>query len=119
MPDCPNCATHLVRTHRTPLQKIVYSHVFECPHCDTRVRQTHSWFRLGDIGPLISRYTRCVRCGTFRVNRVAKRDWIDPVSNDVFGRLQWVFGAPLNKCNACRLQYYDWRPVKPNHQQDE
>jgi uncharacterized protein with PIN domain len=110
MPECPTCSAQLLRTHRNRLQKIVYSHVFVCPRCGTQVTQRH--LRFGGE-PLFSRYTRCSRCGTFQVKVVPKRDYIDPVSKSLFSRLQWFLRAPLHKCNACRLQYYDWRPLRP------
>ena len=29
-----------------------------------------------------------------------------------------VLGAPVNKCLACRLQYYDWRPPRTRDEKD-
>ena len=62
-----------------------------------------------NFGYLFSPYTHCVRCGTISVTRAAKRDRIDSVSRNILSRIQHLLGAPLNKCAACRLQYYDWR----------
>ena len=28
--QCPDCAKHMVRTHRTPAQKLLYSDIFRC-----------------------------------------------------------------------------------------
>jgi hypothetical protein len=62
---------------------------------------------------IFSAYTRCPRCATYRVQRQPRLDRIDWVSNHP---LSWCFGltfAPRNKCHRCRLQYYDWRPIRP------
>ena len=110
MPDCPNCPTHLVRTHRSWFQSIVYSHVFQCPHCGTRVTWVHSRFLL-NAAAFLSRRTRCLRCGAPRVNRISKGDRSGSVSNSVFSRVQAALGAPLNECTVCGLLYHDWRPL--------
>ena len=63
---------------------------------------------------VFSRHTHCIRCGTARVRRQVKRDRVDWVSKHPFRLLFRLTGAPCNKCDACRLQYYDWRsPVPP------
>ena len=113
MPQCPDCGRHLERIHRNAVQKLVYSERFRCKKCGRRVSRLH--------GPLaataefvFSGHTRCIQCGTRRVHRLGKRDRIDWLSKHP---LSWLFrltGAPLNKCDACRLQYYDWRSVRPD-----
>jgi hypothetical protein len=47
------------------------------------------------------------------VRRQRKHDRIDTVSNHPLSRLMQITGAPLNRCFACRVQYYDWRPLAP------
>jgi hypothetical protein len=112
MPQCPQCARHLMRRHRTSLQKLIYSDVFRCPDCDTPVVRFRSF--LG-VHPhfLFSRYTHCIQCGTPSVYKTAKRDRIDSLTKNPFGRIQQLLGAPVIKCLACRLQYYDWRAPRP------
>jgi hypothetical protein len=61
---------------------------------------------------LFSRHTVCVRCGTSRVQRLSRRDSVDSTSRHPFSALMRLFGAPLNRCQACRLQFYDWRPIR-------
>ena len=63
--------------------------------------------------PLFSRCSHCIRCGSSRVHRLTKRDRVDAMSRHVFSLIQLLTFAPLNKCVACRLQYYDWRPPNP------
>lgn len=106
---CPNCSKHLTRTHRTRLEKLVYSEVFRCSKCSYQTRQPYLFIRRINYGFVFSRYTHCVRCGTIYVKRVGKRDSVDSVSTNIFSRVQHILAAPLNKCSACRLQYYDWR----------
>jgi len=47
------------------------------------------------------------------VHRTAKRDRIDSFSKNVVTVIQGVFAAPINKCPACRPQFYDWRRPRP------
>ena len=110
MPECPACGHHLIRMHRTTAEKLIYAELFRCAHCDLRLRQLRGR-RNAKISFLFSRYTRCIRCGTQHVRRISKRDRVDSVSRGVVSTLLRLTGAPLNKCDACRLQYYDWRPL--------
>ena len=115
MPQCPDCGRRLERVHRNRAQKLLFSEIVRCHHCGRRISRFH--------GPLTttaqfvsSPYTRCIQCGTHNVRRLTKRDRIDWLSKHP---LSWLFrltGAPLNKCDRCRLQYYDWRWVRPLQQ---
>ena len=108
-----------MRTHRKRLEKLVYSDVFRCSKCGYQARQPYPSIRKINVGFVFSRYTHCVRCGTIYVKRVGKRDRVDSVSTNIFSRVQHVLAAPLNKCIACRLQYYDWRrPWTPTIEQE-
>jgi hypothetical protein len=91
------------------LQKLFYSELSQCSKCGLRVKQPHPLLRTLTLRFLFSRYTQCVRCGTFHVQRSRKRDRIDSLSKTLYSLIQHILGAPLNKCVACRLQYYDWR----------
>ena len=108
MPECPKCAGHLVRIHRGYFRKIVYSALFRCRRCGLRTGEFHSGLS-SNFQFVFSRNTRCVRCGTYDVRRGSRRDRIDGVSGHPLSLLQHILAAPLNKCPACRLQYYDWR----------
>ena len=44
------------------------------------------------------------------ISEVAKRDRVDTISHHPLSVIQHLTFAPLNKCPACRLQYFDWRP---------
>jgi len=105
-----------MRVHRNYFERLIYSEVFRCPKCDNRVSATHPYARV-TLRFIFSRHTHCIRCGTPFVQRSTKRDRVDSISSHVLGRVQRVLGAPLNKCVACRLQYYDWRPVKKEQEQ--
>ena len=111
MPDCPSCRKPLERRHRTLVEKLLYRDAFRCAACAREVR------RLGALGSVrasfyLSRYTRCIRCSSHRVRRQKHRDRIDFMSRRVISLVLRLTGAPLNRCPACRLQYYDWRPIK-------
>jgi uncharacterized protein with PIN domain len=108
MPNCPNCAKHMTRTHRTPVQKLVYSDIFRCTKCGHRLNRLHA--SLGATFTFaFSRHTHCIRCGTPNVHRLKKRDRIDSVSRHPASLLLALTGAPFNRCASCRLQYHDWR----------
>jgi hypothetical protein len=113
MPECPKCGGYLVRIHRGLFRKVAYSALFRCRRCGLRTGKFHSWLS-SNFQFVFSRHTRCVRCVTYDVRRGSRRDRIDGVSGHPFSLLQHILGAPLNKCPACRLQYYDWRRPRPS-----
>lgn len=114
MLQCPECRTDMARTHRTRVQTTVYSSVYLCPRCRLRLGLYHAFLlrQLARVGFVFSRYSCCVRCGSYAVRTMAQRDYVDAMSRDLLGLFQIVLGAPLKKCPECRLQYYDWRPVR-------
>ena len=116
MQKCPRCDGRMGRAHRTALEKLVYSGVFSCDKCKARVGWYHPVVltQLVRLRFVFSLRTRCLKCGkTERVSRLAKRDYIDGVSKSPLSWLQRLMGAPINRCSACRLQYYDWRRPSP------
>jgi hypothetical protein len=77
-----------------------------------RVRRPHHGISVR-YNFVVSTHARCTNCGTAKVQRVAKRDLLDGLSKNVASQLQRLTFAPLNRCAACRLQFYDWRTVAP------
>ena len=112
MTVCPQCGKHFVRIHRSPVQKLVYSDIYRCHQCGFRTGRFRPSIGI-KLAFIFSRYTRCVRCGTYAVERVSRRDRIDSVAKTPLSLIQRLLFAPLNKCYSCRLQYYDWRPLSP------
>lgn len=110
--DCPRCGRHLSHSHRTVLEKLVYSDMYRCVRCEYRMGLAYSFWR-SNLTFAFSRRTRCIRCGTIAVHRSAKRDRIDSVSRNPLSWLMRLTGAPVVRCTRCRLQYYDWR--RPEH----
>lgn len=106
--ECPDCGKHMTRTHRTPVQKLLYSDIFRCTKCGRRRNLLHM-VRGALVTFTFSRYTHCIRCGTSNVHRLVKRDRVDSMSRHPLSLLFALTGAPLNKCPGCRLQYRDWR----------
>jgi uncharacterized protein with PIN domain len=113
MTQCPRCESRLRRTHRTAFQRTLYSDAFVCRECGYRTARLRPFIRVNATF-LFSRHTHCIRCGTARVHRLSKRDRVDSISKHLFSLLQHLTFAPINKCIACRLQYYDWRPPPPH-----
>ena len=105
------------RAHRKALEKLIYSGVFSCDKCKARV----GWYHPLALAQIVrfqfvfSRHSRCLRCGRAEpVSRLAKRDYIDGLAKSPLSWLQRLTGAPINRCSACRLQYYDWRRPTPD-----
>ena len=115
MPQCATCHTPLVRVHRSLLERLLYAEAFECRPCRRRIRRLHAGISIR-YNFVVSTHARCTNCGTAKVQRVAKRDLLDGLSTNVASQLQRLTFAPLNRCAACRLQFYDWRPAVPPEQ---
>jgi len=113
VPYCPKCRGPLKRIHRGFFHRRVYSALYACRDCHSYVGHFHP-FLLSTYRFIFSRYTRCIRCGSDNVHRMYKRDRIDNFSKNPLSWLQRFLAAPLNKCPACRLQYYDWRRPRPS-----
>ena len=112
MPQCATCTRPLVRVHRSFLERLLYADAFECRSCRRRIRRLHPGISVR-YNFFVSTHARCVNCGTAKVQRVAKRDLLDGLTGHPVSQLQRLTFAPLNRCAACRLQFYDWRPVAP------
>ena len=110
MLQCATCETPLVRVRRRFLERLLYADAYECRPCGRRVRRLHSGLSVR-YNFFVSRQARCVNCGTAKVQRVAKRDLLDSLSGHPVSQLQRLTCAPLIRCAACRLQFYDWRPT--------
>ena len=90
------------------LQRIAYAEVTKCLACGERVSRVHPSVS-SVLHFVFSRYTRCVQCGNYNVRRLATRDRVDAMSRSVFSWMFRLTGGQLHKCDACRLQYFDWR----------
>ena len=105
-----------MRAHRSAAQKLLYSDAFGCSRCDFRTARLHTGLSIR-LTFYFSRFTHCIRCGSSRIEKLSKRDRIDSVSKHPASRLFHITGAPIKKCPACRLQFYDWRPPVPDRLQ--
>jgi hypothetical protein len=112
MARCTSCGGPLRQVHRRFYERLMYSGVYTCRDCDSRVRRVRGW-SFSTLRFLCSRYTNCIRCSSDQVHRMRKKDRIDTVSKHPISRLLQLFGAPRNKCPLCRLQYHDLRRVRP------
>jgi hypothetical protein len=108
MPECSGCGQHAVRVHRTLWERLVYADAYRCSACGLRARRMRRSLQVR-LTFWFSRHTHCIRCGSAAIERPRKRDRVDAVSGNVLSRLQRLTGAPLNRCGACRVRYYDWR----------
>jgi predicted RNA-binding Zn-ribbon protein involved in translation (DUF1610 family) len=112
-PTCPRCGQEMTRVHRTLLQRLVYSGVYNCPKCDRRLAAYYPFLDRQTVRCrfVFSLQSHCVTCGTDAVHELCKPDPIDPLSKHLLARVQWLLRAPRKRCPDCRLQYYDWRPI--------
>lgn len=114
MPECPACGNHASRIHRRGIQRLVYSDLYRCDHCGRVISRARAPFP-ATLDFVFSTHTRCIRCGTYDVHRQPVFDPVDSVSSHLLSWLWRVTFAPRNKCDRCRLQYFDWRPVRSSH----
>ena len=108
MLHCSRCGKRLVRVHRSALEKLLWSEMYQCSDCNHREgsyhRHLYAHWRF-----LFSCHSRCIRCGSEAVQRLKKRDKVDGFSQNPLALMQVLVGAPVNRCSPCRLQFFDWR----------
>ena len=112
--QCSKCDHRLDRVHRKGLENLLYSDVYVCVKCHHRVGHNRAIEALkNQFAFIFSLYTRCPNCaGEDTLQRLKKRDRIDSRSKSPFAWIQRLLGAPIVRCFPCRLQYYDWRPLR-------
>ena len=98
-----------MRVHRSALERLFFADVFRCRTCGRRTRRLYARAAV-TLRYVFSLNTHCPRCGTASVLRRNRRDRIETMSPGILSRLARLTGAPVRFCNACRLQYHDWRP---------
>jgi hypothetical protein len=99
----------MMRVHRNTFEKIIYSNAFQCDQCGRRSRRLRTPLRV-KFTYLFSLHTHCLRCGSGTVERSQQRQRLDSISRSPFSAIQRLIGAPMKRCLACRLTYFDWRP---------
>lgn len=93
-----------MRVRRRFWQRLLYTEVYRCVQCSqSRGRRNPSF--------VFSRKSLCPRCGTRNLRVRRRLDPIDTLSRSFLSTIQRVFGAELHHCEACRLQFYDFRKV--------
>jgi hypothetical protein len=111
---CPACGTTLERVPRSLVGRLFLRKVMSCPKC-RHVERVWRTPLERETTFVLSRYSRCIQCGSYRVRRLAGRDRIDGLSTHVLSVLVGLTFAPYYHCNACRLQYHDWRAIHPSY----
>ena len=107
MGKCSHCGGKLRRIHRTLRERFQHLAVYECADCKSQSvvpRPYH--FHLGP-------FSRCPRCGTYRLSRLRERDRIDRMHWGLFSLLNRLIGGKLMHCAFCRVQFYDRRMLAP------
>lgn len=85
------------------LERLLHYAVFQCSECGARRTIPRTFF---------SRFARCPSCLTSNLRIRRSLDKIDGLVRNPVRTLQGWLGAPLLHCHACRLQFYDFRPVR-------
>jgi hypothetical protein len=108
---CPQCGSRMARVHRALFQKAVYADRFRCPRCKARSARFQPYLAdlVSTVRFIFSARSRCPRCESYDVYRLNRRDRIDSFSSSPIALFQFLLGAPVNKCPACRMHFYDWR----------
>jgi hypothetical protein len=106
--QCDWCVESVVRIRRRKWERLVYAAVLQCPKCKrkTKLPKYPTLF-------LLSLHRSCPKCGTPQLDRLRKRDKIDPLYLNPLSLVQRLFGAHLYWCPFCRVQFYDLRPPWP------
>lgn len=105
MEICANCGKPLQRVHRTLFQQLRYSAVFQCRACGGQEYASRPYrFHFGPRA-------RCPLCGTVRLEKLKKRDMIDPMRWSFLIVLERLLLGKLYHCNSCRIQFYDRRSL--------
>jgi len=111
-PICRDCGGQLARVPRTLADKLIWSEIYACPTCKRRTG-TYYRFLYAHCRFMFSRHSRCIRCGSEAVRRLMKRDEVDGFTHNPLGLILALTAAPINHCNSCRLQFFDWRNPRP------
>jgi hypothetical protein len=105
--QCEWCGQGLVRVKRGRWERVAYSVVYQCPTCQRKTK-------IPKYPALYFSLRRCCpKCGTPQLERLRKRDKIDPLYLNPVSLVQVLLGASLWWCPFCRLQFYDIRPGWP------
>ena len=104
MLKCTQCGGRLRRVHRTFLERLRYAAIYHCKSCDSeeyvpRILQ----YRFGP-------FSRCPRCGTYRLTKLKEPDKIDKMQTGFLNWLERGMGGKLSHCRYCRIQFFDRRP---------
>ena len=104
---CSQCGGRLRRVHRTLLERLRYSSIYYCKHCDSEEYVPRIFqYRLGE-------FARCPECGTHRLTKLKELDKIDRVHWGWFHLIERLSGGTLYHCRYCRIQFHDRRSRSP------
>jgi len=106
--QCDWCGNTVGRVRRTKWERLTSAIVYQCPDCQrkTKIPKFPGLY-------IFSLRRTCPKCGTPQLERLRKRDRIDPLYHNPLSLIQALFGASIFWCPFCRLQFYDLRPGWP------
>jgi len=113
MHECSHPSFCLVRVSRWWFQRIVYSEVYLCSSCGSRLGMYHRFLSalvVNNVRFLFSRYSHCVSCGSSAIDDGGS---IYFLSKNPLGWILLLAAAPLRECSPCGRQFFDWRPARP------
>jgi hypothetical protein len=84
-------------------EKPIYSVIFTCRGCESRVGAKRNFF------DYFGGHAKCPRCGTEDLKKRSKPDKIDKLIKTPISMLQSFAGGYLYHCGFCRIQFYDRR----------
>lgn len=96
------CGGRLGRVHRSLRERFLYIAVYRCDSCGERVTHPRGylWY--------LAEETRCPRCATSKLKRLAERDGIDRMTWNLVRALRFLIPTRLYHCRYCRIQFYDF-----------
>lgn len=103
---CSKCGENAVRMARSGMDRLRYTAIHHCPHCEVDFGTPARWMHL------VSLDRCCPKCGGTQLENLKRRDGIDPMYKNPLSLLQGLLGAKLWWCPLCRIQFYDIRRGK-------
>jgi DNA-directed RNA polymerase subunit RPC12/RpoP len=91
--------------------RVRYLEAYRCHDCGTRYHVSIA-SRIS-----LSRFAKCPKCRYQDIRPMKRIDKVDSMRRGVFNFAHKILGGQLYHCWFCRLQFYDFRPLRKEKNQ--